>query len=126
MQLGIDDKWEIPVDAIEFTAKLGAGASGQVFKGLYKGKEVAIKVLNATDFDDQLEEFKKEFDILRKVNSPYMITFYGAVIERNLSMVMELCERGSLYDVLIKVCKIFQVFSIYFRLRHQNKTGIGC
>jgi serine/threonine protein kinase len=64
---------------------------------------VAIKVLNATDFDDQLEEFKKEFDILRKVNSPYMITFYGAVIERNLSMVMELCERGSLYDVLVKV-----------------------
>lgn len=61
--------------------------------------------MNATDFDDQLEEFKKEFDILRKVNSPYMITFYGAVIERNLSMVMELCERGSLYDVLIKTPK---------------------
>lgn len=59
--------------------------------------------MNATDFDDQLEEFKKEFDILRKVNSPYMITFYGAVIEKNLSMVMELCERGSLYDVLVKV-----------------------
>lgn len=36
LQLGVDDKWEIPVDAIEFTAKLGAGASGQVFKGLYK------------------------------------------------------------------------------------------
>jgi serine/threonine protein kinase len=31
-----------------------------------------------------------------------MIKFYGAVIEKNLCMVMELCERGSLHDVLIK------------------------
>eukprot|EP01126_Amoeba_proteus_P031110 TRINITY_DN3061_c1_g1_i1.p1 TRINITY_DN3061_c1_g1~~TRINITY_DN3061_c1_g1_i1.p1 ORF type:complete len:866 (+),score=190.17 TRINITY_DN3061_c1_g1_i1:441-3038(+) len=105
LQLNINDKWEIPVDAIEFTEKLGSGASGQVFKGLYQHQEVAIKVLNATDFDNQLEEFRKEFDILRKVNSPYMITFYGAVIERNLCMVMELCERGSLYDVLLKTPK---------------------
>lgn len=28
-------QWEIPADSIEFTAKLGSGTSGQVFKGLY-------------------------------------------------------------------------------------------
>jgi hypothetical protein len=28
-------QWEIPADAIEFTAKLGSGTSGQVFKGLF-------------------------------------------------------------------------------------------
>eukprot|EP01127_Copromyxa_protea_P020199 TRINITY_DN6713_c0_g1_i1.p1 TRINITY_DN6713_c0_g1~~TRINITY_DN6713_c0_g1_i1.p1 ORF type:complete len:893 (+),score=139.48 TRINITY_DN6713_c0_g1_i1:40-2718(+) len=96
-------QWEIPADSIEFTAKLGSGTSGQVFKGLFNRQEVAIKVLNESpNFETELEEFKKEFEILRKVNSPYMIKFYGAVIEKNLCMVMELCERGSLHDVLLK------------------------
>jgi len=34
-----------------------------------------------------------------------MITFFGAVVEDYLMMVMELCERGSLYDVLTKTPK---------------------
>eukprot|EP01126_Amoeba_proteus_P042756 TRINITY_DN4659_c0_g2_i12.p1 TRINITY_DN4659_c0_g2~~TRINITY_DN4659_c0_g2_i12.p1 ORF type:complete len:680 (-),score=174.16 TRINITY_DN4659_c0_g2_i12:695-2734(-) len=103
MSLNLSEDWEIGAEEIEFTGKLGSGTSGQVFKGLYQGLEVAIKVLNETsNFESELQEFKKEFEILRKVNSPYMIKFFGAVIEKNLCLVMELCDRGSLYDLLAK------------------------
>lgn len=54
-------------DELEYTKKLGSGAGGKVWMGLYKGKEVAIKVLKALDDDEHLAEFKKEFQIMRSV-----------------------------------------------------------
>jgi len=65
-------------------------------------QEVAIKVLTTLNIEQELIEFQKEFQILRNLDSEYMIKFYGAVVEDYLMMVMELCERGSLYDVLKK------------------------
>lgn len=96
----VDGNWEIEGSELEFTKKLGSGASGKVYRGLYKGKEVAIKVLTAVDAEDEMEEFRKEFLILTNVRSPHMVTFFGASIEPKLTMVMEYCQKGSLYHVL--------------------------
>lgn len=103
-QLG-GDGWEIEFQDLEFTEPIGKGTSGSVFAGLYKGQAVAIKVLSTSNIEQELIEFKKEFEILRNLNSEYMIKFYGAVVEKYLMMVMELCEKGSLYDVLLKTPK---------------------
>lgn len=35
-----------------------------------------------------------------QVKSPYLVSFYGAYIQKKLTMVMEYCPRGTLYDVL--------------------------
>lgn len=86
---------------LEFTEKLGQGASGKVYKGLYKGKEeVAIKVLKAMTESKEIEEFKKEFMIMSAIRSKYVVYFHGAVLEPKLCMVMEFCSRGSLYHVI--------------------------
>lgn len=85
---------------LEFTEKLGTGSSGKVYKGLYKGNEVAIKVLKSTTEAKDIEEFKKEFAIMSNIKSNYVVLFYGAVLEPKLCMVMEYCSRGSLYHVL--------------------------
>ncbi len=62
-----DGTWNIPNGDLEFTVKLGSGTSGTVYKGLYKGQEVAIKVLKTEQSQKELDEFKKEFQIMRKV-----------------------------------------------------------
>jgi serine/threonine protein kinase len=85
---------------LEFTKKLGSGTSGKVYQGLYKGKEVAIKVLKDMTAEEQLVEFKKEFQMMSAIKSAQVVLFYGACLEPKLSMVMELCQKGSLYNVL--------------------------
>lgn len=85
---------------LEFTEKLGAGSSGKVYKGLFKGNEVAIKVLKSTTEAKDIDEFKKEFAIMSNIKSTCVVLFYGAVLEPKLCMVMEYCSRGSLYHVL--------------------------
>ena len=81
--------------------------------------DVAIKVLKEAQSDKEIEEFKKEFQILSAVQSPYMVHFFGAQLEPKLCMIMELyvmvargdvtcvtvvcmcrCTKGSLWDVL--------------------------
>jgi serine/threonine protein kinase len=91
--------WIEPSD-LEFTKKLGSGTGGKVYQGLYKSKEVAIKVLKEMTQDDQIQEFKKEFHIMSAIKSPHVVMFYGACLEPKLCMVMEMCSRGSLYSVL--------------------------
>jgi len=85
---------------LEFTEKLGAGSSGKVYKGLYKGAEVAIKVLKAMTETKEIDEFTKEFQIMSAIRSKYVVYFHGAVLEPKLCMVMEYCSRGSLYHVI--------------------------
>jgi len=94
-----DNVFVIKHQELEFTKKLGAGSAGKVFKGLYKGNKVAIKVLKTNDSTVD-EEFKKEFRVLSVLESPHIVKFLGACFEPKLCMVMEYCSRGSLYHVL--------------------------
>ena len=89
----------------------------------YKDKFVAVKTLKGVATKDQMESFRKEFEVLRYFSSfssrplflwltlflfslttsPYLIHFYGASIDESnperpvLSIVVEYCERGTLY-----------------------------
>jgi serine/threonine protein kinase len=89
--------WEIEASELAFSEEVGQGASAHVFKGKYRGQQVAIKVLKATV---NPEEFKKEFEIMSEIRSPMVVFFYGAVTRPNLSIVTEFLSRGSLYDVM--------------------------
>jgi len=85
---------------IEFTEKLGSGSSGKVYKGLYKGQEVAVKVLKSKTEVKEIEEFKKEFQIMSAIQSPHVVNFFGAMLEPRLCMIMEFCAKGSLFHVI--------------------------
>eukprot|EP01126_Amoeba_proteus_P034459 TRINITY_DN3434_c0_g1_i2.p1 TRINITY_DN3434_c0_g1~~TRINITY_DN3434_c0_g1_i2.p1 ORF type:complete len:772 (-),score=154.55 TRINITY_DN3434_c0_g1_i2:123-2318(-) len=97
---GKTQRWEIDINELEFVKCLGKGASGEVFKGLWCGKTIAIKVLTSNNDTKELEEFIREFSVMINVQSPYIVQFYGASLAEKLTMVMEFCERGSLFDVL--------------------------
>jgi len=92
-------------NSIEMTDPIGEGASGKVFKGLYRQQEVAVKIITTPNLKNQLEEFKKELEIMKVVKSNYCVKLFGITIEP-LCMVMEYCEKGSLYNILMKNTKI--------------------
>eukprot|EP01133_Synstelium_polycarpum_P012204 gene12204-14286_t len=110
---------------VEYTLKLGSGSSGKVYKGIYKGKDVAVKVLRAITTQSQLEEFKKEFQIMASIRSPFMVTFYGASLDPKLCMVMEYCSRDSLYHVM-NTKKYDIGWDRFFQFTMQMTLGIQC
>lgn len=50
--------------------------------------------------DQDVDLFKKEFEVLRSVRHNHVVRFYGASMKPTLCMVMEYCSRGNLYDVM--------------------------
>jgi len=91
-------EWEIDTREIDIVKILNSGSFGDVYKGYYKNNSVAIKILkNSQDAD--VKEFIKEFTILVNLRSRHIVEFYGATLKFKLCMVMEFCERGSLFNV---------------------------
>ncbi|KAM9988169.1 hypothetical protein ACTFIZ_003542 [Dictyostelium cf. discoideum] len=97
-------KWEIDRNEISYNreAKLGSGAFGSVYKGIVRGKEVAIKKLTQTVFEENtMNEFKKEVSLMAKLRNPHLLLFMGAcTAPEDLSIVTELMPKGSVHSLL--------------------------
>ena len=71
--------WELDTNELEFKEEVGQGVSAtvcglhmvsiihfvQVFKGIYRGQDVAIKVLKETIGHKEKSDFEKEFDMMK-------------------------------------------------------------
>jgi len=88
----------IKAQELEYTMKLGGGASGKVYKGLYRGGKVAIKVLKADP--SSVKEFMKEFSVMSVITCQHIIKIIGVSLDPKMCIVMEYCSRGSLFHVL--------------------------
>ncbi|CAK8985722.1 unnamed protein product [Durusdinium trenchii] len=78
--------------------QLGAGGSAQVFRGSWKGQEVAVKRITGVA---HLEAMKKEVDALRRLRHPRLVRFLGACVQPPLLLVVtEFMAGGSLHDRL--------------------------
>jgi serine/threonine protein kinase len=89
---------------LEFGSQLGSGGFGAVYRGKYKGTEVAIKKLhldNGQVSQVQIDEFKKEVANLMDLRHPRLISFIGAAhVPPSLCIVTEFMNNGSLYELL--------------------------
>ncbi len=95
------DDWGILPSAVQFDKKLGAGAFGVVYKGLYRQREVAIKTMTRDTISERnLERFTSEIFLLTRLHHPNIIGFVGTVLEiDNLYILLEYAGKGDL-----KVC----------------------
>eukprot|EP00397_Hematodinium_sp_SG-2012_P001050 GEMP01001051.1.p1 GENE.GEMP01001051.1~~GEMP01001051.1.p1 ORF type:complete len:1569 (+),score=383.42 GEMP01001051.1:447-5153(+) len=88
---------------LEYHEVLGKGGFGSVYRGLYKGQEVAIKKLHVEDGLGACcsLEFEKEVLTLQKLRHDRLVTMIGAISDSpNLIMVLEYMAGGSLYTLL--------------------------
>ncbi|KAF8660012.1 hypothetical protein HU200_058097 [Digitaria exilis] len=90
--------------SLHIREKIASGSSGDLFRGSYQGRDVAIKFLRAEHVDDSSKvEFLQEIIILKSVNHDNVVRFYGACTkERKYVIVTEYMAGGNLYDFLHK------------------------
>ena len=93
-----EDDTRITFTDLEIGKVIGRGGGGIVYQGKCKSKPVAIKELHGGVDEERLQYEIERFSKLHHTN---IISFYGAVTERNrVYVVTELAENGSLRDYL--------------------------
>ncbi|KAJ6950153.1 germinal center kinase 1 isoform X1 [Populus alba x Populus x berolinensis] len=82
---------------------IGRGSFGDVYKAFDKelNKEVAIKVIDLEESEDEIEDIQKEISVLRQCRSPYITEYYGSYLHQTkLWIIMEYMAGGSVADLL--------------------------
>ncbi|XP_011083006.1 serine/threonine-protein kinase EDR1-like isoform X3 [Sesamum indicum] len=96
------EEWNIDFSELTVGTRVGIGFFGEVFRGIWNGTEVAIKVFLEQDLTaENMEDFCNEISILSRLRHPNVILFLGACTRPpRLSMITEYMEMGSLYYLI--------------------------
>jgi len=109
----LDKPTEILYRDLTFKQVLGSGTYGEVSRGYWKGRKVAIKkIFPGTNSKERMEvvaDFDREMAILTKLKNPRIVQYFGGVNERDqpLCLVFELCEGSA--SLLLKMVRRGQV-----------------
>ncbi|KAI3464760.1 hypothetical protein Pfo_021423 [Paulownia fortunei] len=108
------DVWEIDANLLNFEYKIAAGSNGDLYKGLFRSQDVAIKIFKTECLNgDMQREFAQEVYILRKVRHKNVVQFIGACTRPPLlCIVTEFMSGGSVYDFLHKQKGVFKLPAI--------------
>lgn len=81
---------------------IGEGSYGVVYRGEWRGLQVAIKKLKTQVMSrTELSEFVREVKMMERLRSPYIVNFIGAVMtEGHLALVTEFMQLGSVKALL--------------------------
>ena len=97
-------EWEIQNTELDLKEQIGVGSFGIVKHAMWRGTDVAAKVLNSSNIDTT--EFYTETNILSKLHHPNILQFLGSCTKQNPYMIlMEYMINGSLHDYVNKNCK---------------------
>ena len=92
------------LDYYEVVKQLGKGGYGKVYevKNKKTGEIRACKHLSKLNIKD-LEKFRREIEILKKMDHPNIIKLYEVFeSERSLYLIMEECKGGEIFDRIIE------------------------
>ncbi|ELP86333.1 hypothetical protein EIN_296330 [Entamoeba invadens IP1] len=80
---------------------IGEGAFGMVFRGTYRGRDVAIKKMKARNLtQEQEKEFNHEVSMMTQLRQNCVVELIGAVYtEGEIAIVTEFAEYGSLSKI---------------------------
>ncbi|XP_021844823.1 serine/threonine-protein kinase STY46 isoform X2 [Spinacia oleracea] len=101
---GEPGNWEIDRRLLKIGDKVASGSCGDLYRGVYLGQDVAVKILRSEHLTEASEdEFAQEVAILREVRHENVVRFIGACTKSpDLCIVTEYMPGGSLYNYLHK------------------------
>ncbi|ESW21479.1 hypothetical protein PHAVU_005G074300 [Phaseolus vulgaris] len=82
---------------------IGQGSFGDVYKAFDKelNREVAIKVIDLEESEDEIDDIQKEISVLSQCRCPYITEYYGSYLNQTkLWIIMEYMAGGSVADLL--------------------------
>ncbi len=95
-------RWIIDFSEIQLDNQVGLGSYGVVYRGKWKGVEVAVKRFIKQKLDERsMLEFRAEMALLSELHHPNIVLFIGACIKKpNLCIVTEFVKRGNMKEIL--------------------------
>ena len=97
----ITTKNEDPELIYEILEKLGQGNYGIVYKVRKKQTNEIFAAKISTILNSNIDNFKKEINVLKQSNSPYIIKYYNSYIKNNkIWIIIEYCDCGSILDLM--------------------------
>ncbi|CAA7058286.1 unnamed protein product [Microthlaspi erraticum] len=93
---------EILWEDMTIGAQIGQGSCGTVYRCLWFGSDVAVKVFSKQEYPEEVvTSFKQEVSFMKKLRHPNVLLFMGAVASpQHLCIVTEFLPRGSLFRLL--------------------------
>lgn len=112
MDISISGEWEIDQCEITLINIIGRGSFGIVYKALWRGTTVAVKIVDATIHD--INEFRMELVAYTKLHHPNIVQLLGAcTLQKPYYIVLEYMSNGNLsshipnmsIDQKLEICK---------------------
>ena len=86
---------KIDPDDVTVLRPVGEGSFGTVFLGVYKSRQVAVKVLKNQGTSTRVAEFRREIELMERLRCPFVAGFVGAVVfPGQLCLVSEFYHLG--------------------------------
>lgn len=82
---------------IVFDKKIAEGSFGSIYRGTWREQNVAIKLIERVASVADREQFVREAQIMSRLQSEYIVPFYGACLEEGrLCILMSYMDNGDL------------------------------
>ena len=106
---------------------IGIGGSSIVYRGDFRGTEVAVKKIRFYDYKkENLKEFKREVSSLIMLSHPNLVLFMGAIAEPdNICIVTEFCAGGTLFDLLHRNKDLVVMWDLRLKILLEIAVGMN-
>jgi serine/threonine protein kinase len=119
---------EIPPEEIIFDPVkdyLGGGAYGKVYRGICRGKDVAIKVpVRQHLSESELKSFRNEVEIMRHIFHPNVVLFLGASTQPNRIMIVTELMKTDMEKLIHHNPEAHKI-SLYTRMKMAKDAALG-
>jgi len=92
----------VDISEIVLKERIGRGSVGDVYRGYWRGTEVAIKKMPTVNITQNfMKDMLREAEIMKSIRHPNVLTFMGASTEwPDICIITEYMPKGSLWQVL--------------------------